>query len=261
MAGPEPKFFDKNFVDEAATKTASTGQATVDRIFDRDNELKWQSAGSNDTIQESIQVDFKSGGIALPRKVDFLAVLGHNLKSFKFQHDPGTGFIDTPGAAATAETQDFTLFPITEVAADGIKLLMDTTQTANQEKKVGEVLALKRLFEAPTDEAFDRLGIERRPVAKITRMLDDGVIVNQLRWAGNRVDRYAASLGFRRLAKSNLDSILAVVRKGVFTIQPEPDERPDEFFLVTALPGGWRQSYTSRFKQVGFNLDIRVEEA
>ncbi len=78
----EPKFFKRNFINNASILLASTGQATVGRIFDRDSELQWQSVGSDDATLETIQIDFKSAGINFLRSVDFLVVLGHNLANF-----------------------------------------------------------------------------------------------------------------------------------------------------------------------------------
>ncbi len=261
MAGAEPKFFDKNFIDKAAVVTASTGQATVGRVFDRDNELQWVSVGSDDATVETIQIDFKSGGLEFLRTFDFLAVLNHNLKNFKFQHDVGAGFVDTPGASVAAETASFTLFPITQIVnAKSAKLVMNTTQATDDEKKVGEILVLKRLLEFPTDEAFSAYGFDFSPVAKVTRMIDEGTIVNLQRWAGNRVERYDASLDFGLLPKTLYDSLRAVVKKGIVTLQPEPDERPDEFFLVTAVIGGFPASYTTGFKGSGYSLSLRVRE-
>ncbi len=260
--GAEPKFFNKNFIDPVAVLAASTGAAVVDRVRDRDNELQWVSVGSNDATVETIQADFKSGGLDFLRTFDFLAVLNHNMKDFKFQHDIGAGFVDTPGAATTTETATFTLFPISAIAsAKSIKLVMNTTQIANQEKKVGEILVLKRLLEFPADEAFAGYDFDFRPVAKVTPMLDDGRIVNQLRWAGNRVERYVASMAFELLPKTVYDSLRTVVKNGRFVIQPEPDERPDEFFFVTAVEGGFPARYSGRStKAPGYTLNLSVRE-
>ncbi len=260
--GAEPKFFDKNFIDKAAILTASTGQPTVDRVRDRDKELQHASVGSDDATVETLKAEFKSGGVDILRNIDFLAVLGHNLKDFKFQHDIGAGFVDTPGAATTTETATFTLFPITKVTGvKAINLVMNKTHTpVSGEKKVGEILVLERLLEFPADEAFAAYSFDFQPTAKVTRMLDDGTIVNQLRWAGNRVERYNAQIAFGLLPKSLYDSLRSVVQKGIFMIQPEPDERPDEFFLVTHVGGGFPARYTSGFKAAGYDLSLSLRE-
>ncbi len=91
-------------------------------------------------------------------------------------------------------------------------------------------------------------------------MFDDGIKVNQLRWAGNRIKRYNAAVGFSLLQKADYDTLLTVVDQGVFIIQPEPDQRPQEFFQVTATPNDWDANYASFFKPSGYNLVLVFEE-
>ena len=260
--GAEPKFFKPSLIDTSTIIAASSGQATVERIFDRDNELKWQSIGSDEVTTESLQMDFKAGGIEFIQDWDFLAVLGHNLDTFKFQRFNGTIFVDIAGASATGETESFTLFPIANFNSSGTKLLMDTVQDPGSElqKQVGEILVLKRIFELPIGEAFNRIGINFRPVAKVTRMDDDGTIINPQRWAGNRTERYVARVSFQRLSKANYDSLRTVVKEAVFVVQPEPDQRPDEFFLVTHIDGGFPADYATGTKLNGYNLGMNLRE-
>ena len=258
----EPKFFKRSFVNKASILTASTGQATVGRIRDRDNELQFSTAGSNDAIQEAITIEFKSAGLDILRDIDFLAVLNHNLANFSFEHDIGAGFVTTPGATVVGETLNYTLLPIAKISGvKALRILMDTVQGgANNDKRVGEILALETLYDPPDGEAPSRLGIDFEPVAKVTPMWDQGTKVNLLRWAGNRTERYSARIGFDLTAKSNYDLLRAVLKQASFVIQPEPTQRPDEFYQVTAVRGGHPANYTSRFKGAGYSHSIVVEE-
>ncbi len=258
----EPKFFSRNRIDRNSILIASTGQANAVRIFDRDKDHIYESVGSTNSIQETIEAQFKSGGLDFFQDVDFLAVLGHNLEDFKFQHDAGAGFIDTPGATVVGASTNFTLLPIANVKAGKIKLVMDTVQASSGtlEKQVGQVLVLKRLLELPTDEAPDRLGIDFQQVARTTRMLDEGTIINQLRWTGNRTERYRTRISFRLLSKANYDSLRELVKTAVFFIQAEPVQRPDEFFFVTHVRGGFPSEYTTLFKGNGYTISLNLEE-
>lgn len=260
--GAEPKFFKPNLIDISTVIAASSGQATVERIFDRDNELKWQSVGSDQVTTETLQMDYKAGGVEFLQDYDFLVVLGHNLDTFKFQQFNGAAFVDIAGASATGETENFTIFPTANFNSSGTKLLIDTVQAPGTElqKQIGEILVLKRIFELPTDEAFNRLGINFQPVAKVTRMDDGGTIVNPQRWAGNRTERYVARVSFHRLSKTNYDSMRTVVKEAVFVVQPEPTQRPDEFFLVTHVDGGFPSDYATSTKLNGYNLSLTLRE-
>ena len=257
----EPKFFKRNFINNASILLASTGQATVGRIFDRDNELQWQSVGSDDATLETIQIDFKSAGINFLRSVDFLVVLGHNLANFSFEHDIGAGFVATPLTTVVGETENFTILPITKIpGVIKIRLRMTTTQDVDDEKKVGEILALERLYEPPDGEAPARLGFNNKPVAKITSMWDGGTKVNLLRWAGNRAERYSAKIGFDLTSQANYKLLRTVLKQASFVLQPEPDQNPEEFFQVTHARTGHPAGYTGRFKGSGYTHSISVEE-
>lgn len=257
----EPKFYKRNFINAASALVVSTGPATIRRIHDRDNELKWQSIGSDDVTDETITVTFLSAGLAFPRDIDFLAVLGHNLDTFRFQHDIGAGFVNTPLATTTGETESFTIFPIAKLTGVlAIRLIMNTTQVVDAQKQVGEALALESLFLPPDGEAMSRFGFNNTPVAKVTAMFDGGTKVNLLRWAGNRTERYSARLGFDLSLKASYDALRVVLKQASFVLQPEPEQRPDEFFQVTAVPGGHPSSYTSKFKGAGYSHSITVRE-
>ena len=257
----EPKFFKRNFINNASILTASTGQATVTRINDRDRELQWQSVGSDDVTLETIQMDFKSAGLDILRAIDFLVVLNHNLDDFFFEHDIGAGFVTTPGATVLAETEDFTILSISKISGIiKLKLNMTTTQDVDEQKKVGEILALESLYLPPDGEAPSRLGFNFLPVAKVTSMWDNGTKVNQLRWAGNRTERYSARIGFDLTIKANYDLLRTVLKEASFVLQPEPDQRPREFFQGTHIPGGHPSGYTSKFKGAGYTHSISFEE-
>ena len=91
-------------------------------------------------------------------------------------------------------------------------------------------------------------------------MYDDGIVVNQLRWAGNRTERWRGRVAFNLLSKTNYDLLRSVVKNGSFTVRPEPDQRPGEFFQVTHVRGGFATEYSSRFKGAGYALSLNLEE-
>lgn len=256
----EPKFYSRNYIGPENTNTASTGQATMPRIFDRDSELKWQSIGSSDVTAETLRSIFLVGGLAIQRTVDTVIVLGHNIKQFKVQFWDGVIWADVPGAAVAAETNDYTVFTFTPLACFGIGLHMTTTQVVDAQKRVGEFLALATILAFPTDDGIGGLSISAIPTAVNAGMFDLGVSVNQLRWAGNRVDRYAARLDFNLIAKSLYKSVRSLLRNPAFTIYPEPAQNPDELFLVTATQTPVSAGYASPFKGSGYNFTVEVRE-
>lgn len=260
MAFNGPRLFTKNYIDSAATLVASTGQATAERIFDRDTELKWQSVGSDDVTQETLEVDFLTGGAAISRTIDTLIIFGHNLKNFSFEYWNGAAFVALPGTTVTGETEAYTILSFTPVSTEKIKLLADTTQVVDDEKQVGEIWAFEELFDFGADDGPNRLGIRWTPTVIAPGMFDGGVKVSQLRWAGNRVRRYTARLGFVLFLKASYDTLQAAIDRGIFAIYPEPGERPQELFQVTGIMQPWEAEYSDLVKSLGYTLQLEVVE-
>lgn len=262
----EPKFLTRNYLDEFATLTLVNGgpvTAVLPRLFDRDRELLFRTSGADsDLTTVELTIEFKGAGAAVARTIDTIALLGHNLASVDFERWDGAAFVLIPGGAFTGLTTDTLVFSFSSLSPQRIKVKMRTTRTANQEKEAGELLVMGTLMAFAANDGFSDLRPDHQPVAVVTAMADDGVAVNQLRWAGNRVDRYRARMSFRLMTKAVLDSLQAVVKLNEVTAYPEPTQRPEAFYLGTFLTGGFPHSYTSEgYKGAGYSLDLEFRES
>ena len=258
----EARFYKKNFITKNNTNTAFTGAATIPRIFDRDIELKYQSVGSDQATQENIRSDFKSGGIALDRTFDTIIVLGHNLANFTLQEFDGTVHANLPGGVIVGASTSFTVITFAARTAKGFRILMDTVQDPGSQlqKQVGEILVLSTIFAMPTDDNFSDVNFSPIPSAVIGNKFDGGVQVNQLKFAGNRVERFAGRLDFILQSQANYDSLRSLFREPSFNAYLEPVTRPEEVFLVTAIPSPPSSEYASPFKGSGYNLSVLIRE-
>lgn len=139
------KFFYQNKLrTEAFTVTVSTGDGTKAYIYDLDRETAWYSSGSNDTITETIEIDF-----SFNQTIDRLVLLNMNFKEFGIQYYDGSWkdftnvySLSTDSAASSISYTDNSLanryFEFDSVVCTKIKISCLKTISANQEKYLHE---------------------------------------------------------------------------------------------------------------------------
>lgn len=257
MAG-EPRFYSRNHVDSESQIIANFGQPTTPRLFDRDLEGLKYSAGSGVTAA-TIEIRFKTGGADFSRRITSLGVWGTNIKDFIWSQWNGSSFVTVTSVSGLAVNfhlhEGFTPFTTTRIKLDVL-----TTQVPLQGVEIGELMALESIFNFGTDKGPDRLGFQPQPTAIITRMADEGLHITQLRWAGNRVERFRARLSFSLLEKADYDLLRDLVRRLPFNVYLEPVDRTSEVFLVTALAAPTPSAYQTVYKANGYSLEMELVE-
>lgn len=154
--GQQVKFYKKNKLDisnEVAVLTASQGNDYVDYVRNRSNESAWVTTGSVDADLTSLEVDFVD-----ERDVDFIFLVKHNFKAYTIQYWNGSSYVDfsTP-ISETTNTLDVTVHSFTKVSTSKIKLIVQGTMTANQDKFLFQFIATEFIAQ------FDRYPIIRDP--------------------------------------------------------------------------------------------------
>ncbi|MCK9583180.1 MAG: hypothetical protein M0Q46_06190 [Endomicrobiales bacterium] len=145
-----PFFLSQNYIKADDTITVSSGNATKARLYDQNKTLQWQSVGetSESGYNTSIEIVFYEGLIATNRIFDTLVLQNINLKQFKLQWWNGSSYVDISEFSFTANALTTMRVKLTSaVTTSKIKLLMQSTITANQEKKIGQFWCLKETFE------------------------------------------------------------------------------------------------------------------
>ena len=146
-----PKFFSKNFVDENDAIVVTSGDDVKKFLYDRDNSTQWKSLGETDEDGDyscQIEVDFRSDNfspVVCNRTFDTLVLLNINLKQFKLQYWTGSSWADISQTIKTTNSNSNVVIEFIDdpVTSSKIKLLMDKTIVANQEKKIGEFKVLE----------------------------------------------------------------------------------------------------------------------
>jgi hypothetical protein len=140
-------FFDKSqcLFKDGATCVASSNTAAQNLVLSNDKYYQWESSGSDDMTTETLT-------ITLPVSTTFnrIFILGHNLKAFQISitgdtfanlsSEEGTATISSGDIDQTNCAKSTSYFEFDNVTGTEIVLTMDTTQTVDAEKYVGQVI-------------------------------------------------------------------------------------------------------------------------
>lgn len=144
----------ENWVTGDCTITVSSGDALKAYLYDQKPATQWISSGSSDTTTETITIVFKNRyGTACNQTIDTVILNNTNGKAISVS----TSLAGTPTllGTATGAAADIVITG-TAIECDTLIVSISTTQTANQEKTVGELKACLALFTAEATTKFKR---------------------------------------------------------------------------------------------------------
>jgi len=145
-----PFFLSKNYVSALDTINVSSRDATKICLYDQKAALQWTSYGeTTETGYDTyIEVVFYEGLVAATRVFDTLVLQNINVKKFKFQYWDGAAYQDITGGEVTTNAAATVRIKLAAtVTTTKIKLLMQSTIVAGQEKKIGELWVMLQTFE------------------------------------------------------------------------------------------------------------------
>lgn len=138
------KFYRKNRADltnQDVVYTASQGQATISAAFDRRNLFGWQTTGSVDSDNPTVEVDFVD-----TRDIDTIFLLGMNFKSYTLQYWNGAAYVDfSPVISVSGNADDNKVHTFTEVSTSKVKLTVTSTIVTDADKLLKQFILTKAL--------------------------------------------------------------------------------------------------------------------
>lgn len=156
----------KSLLELGTTIAATTGTDSAIYAIDRNAVTYWRSAGSNDATTETITVNFSS--IQTFNRI-FLADI--NFKAFDIMYDSGgtwvnfANVIGIDGAKAdTTETvfnYNTAYYEFTQVSTLKIRIRVTTTQVANDEKFLSQIIVTNELGTFKGYPEIDALDLDR----------------------------------------------------------------------------------------------------
>lgn len=265
-AGAAPIFMSKNYItidaDTAGDLIASTGQTLVHRLYGMDPTSQWSSSGSNDATTETLVIGLYTGGSQISQSIDFVALYNVNLKNFKIEYsnDNGATYTTVPGSDFTGSPfsgKDLVL-NITPTTMNKIRVTMTTTQTANQDKKVGTIVLALSSFQA---KSFQKYMPARKDNRVDVKLADGSLDYTYLLWSDGQFELYSAKIGWQNLQSAdrlNLRSI--ATQTAPFLFYPEPGDLVEEIHQCAMVPNSYSEVYASEFKGSGWNITMEVQE-
>lgn len=268
--GAHPAFLTKNYLnrhaDKAADLSVSTGSTTKARLYDMDPLSRWQSAGSSDAITETIEFGLWTPGARASFDVATILFQNHNVKGLQVETSNTNGAPWTTAFSSTVLADKNTAVVLVSTAMDRIKASMTTTQVANEEKKVGDIIVCGAAFQPGPLFKYEP---EPPRVQQKTARMADGSLRGQV------VGRSAASSHFWAAkcawildpadygTPALFEAALATFREfGLqgkqFVFMPKPGDRPGEAYLCRVRPGTYNDPFISRSQEFGGAMGIQM---
>lgn len=136
------KFFGVNKIDEATTPTFTSANTSLfSYLYDNDRTTRLTSIGSNDATPEVWVLDFGSS-----QTFDRVFIDNHNIKSGNLKYWNGASYVAFSTAISwSANSATINYYEFTAVATTKIQLTMNTTISANDQKRVGTLIAFSEI--------------------------------------------------------------------------------------------------------------------
>jgi hypothetical protein len=139
------QFLSKNYINVDDTVNVSSNDGLKGNAYDRLATTYWASTGETaegGTYPTYYEVIFYEGSSTINRVIDTLVLQYINLKAFKIQYWNGAAYADFTGGVFTVNAAASLRIKLaTPVTTSKIKIIMDSTIVAGQEKSIGEFWA------------------------------------------------------------------------------------------------------------------------
>lgn len=202
---------------------------------------------------DTVEVQFYEGSNPIDRTVNTLCLENINLKEFKLQYeDSGGSWADVSGMSWTTNTETFLFEEFSDITTGRMRLIIYKTMTQNDNKKIGEFWLMKNLYDLT--DAMDTYSP--------STLQDDGFVrlatfEDSLWWLH---EKYKATVGLKRITLTELNELKTIYDyHEPFVWIPEPELRPDKFYLVT-WKSPWSEPYSSQYKGLGYDVRFNLEE-
>ena len=258
-----PYFFqiNQNKIDQDIF-TASTSPGTSENCADYDRTTKWESIGSNDLTTEYLDIEFMTPDSQHEtRTIDSMILVGINFKLFRLYKNNWNGssydgwvLVDT-----TAVNIYTTIIKaITSFSTHRIKLEIDTTIVADEEKEIAEFILTNLIWEATMP--MDVFNIKNKQKAVIRRLYSGkGQKINHY-------DKWASRIEFKQITLTEMNELRGIYdTQNSFIVILEPYDnqgnyyKPEEFYKVL-WKTPWTQAYFTKVKSAGYKVKIDLEE-
>jgi hypothetical protein len=232
--------------DNAGDLTLTSGVDLRHRLYDMDPAALWQGEHNDDTFDETAVFGLWLAGFQSSYDIDFLAVLGHNLKAFDWDlsNDNGGTYPIGNRQAKTALADGDTIVSLTSaITLDKALLTMHTTRTANAYKQVGAlVVASVTLQPAMGMSLFKPHPLRIKDLS--AAMYDNSKRVGYVYRSDASIGFRDFSVGFSGLSESEADDIEAAAGGAdTYIFYPRPGDRKGSMYYGRTIPNTFYRGY------------------
>lgn len=266
------RFFRKNLIDLSESNTSiaitdavatNTGENFVNLMLNRNNDSGWATTGSTDAATTTMVV-------TINEELDFdtIVLVGHNLKSFTLKYWNGSAWTDFSTAVnETTNTKDTNLFQFNNVTSAQIQLVINGTQTADEDKIIRQLIVTRKIESG----AFEGWPILQKPSVDLSRKAIETISGKSK--VTQRVGSYSVSLKFQTWPSDNDLTLLEALHfyhpKGFLFWPTGGDEdqfrykrigfRNKDIYLCGVI-SEWIPEWDSGVYVNGINMTVRLVE-
>ncbi len=230
-----PFFLSKNYIFGDDTVNVSSGEAAKSYIYDQNRAVQWESIGETTETgyDTSIEVIFYEGSVATDRTIDTIVLQNINLKKFKVQYWTGAAYADIADTIIDTNADSTLRIKLSSsVTTAKIKLLMQSTIVASQEKKVGQFWAMLETFELTEG----RHNHERRD----NKDGGENYLASGRMTTYTIFKKYAAKINFELITRTSIDLFKTLYdTDDSFVFYMNYAEKIDDIFIVV-----WKNDFT-----------------
>lgn len=248
------KIFTENWLNEHSDILCSSGDTNNAYLCDQKQDTKWASESSNDATQETIEIVFNNWqGAEVDRNIDRIIFLNHNLKAGGVDYWSAGAWVEIAEATFTGLASAYTFIELTApVVTSRIRVRLDTTQTANEDKEIGELKFCEKILDGTQLWRSDIPRSDSQLAG--TYRTGEGRLVFWREWT-----KFAASGYLQEVTLANKNTLLPYLKSGGFiTIVFYQDFDPTECFECALVEGPrFSLDRKSELFEVSLNLEER----
>jgi len=251
----EPRIYTRNYIDSQCNFILTHG-GIPSYLYDGNASTQYVTTGANnDATVSYIEFEFIDGGITQSRTIDTIIIKNHNLKDWALYSWGGSDWVIQFSIFGDTTSNKYIAF--TPFSTTKILLYTSVTKTANEEKKIGELIVCNTKLVCDDMTKYDPRWRER---SKEITLGDGSIHKVYMRDASGRLGKYEASARFDYVSKSMRDSLKAIKDEGQpFLWQPESVTVPEDVYYCH-WSNAWDEKYISSFKGSGYEVVMNVKE-
>jgi hypothetical protein len=273
-AGAKPAFFSKNWINQDSidygTFTASEMQALLSRVIDGDPLSYWHDSSATDGTEVTLTFSLQDLGLLASRAVDLVLFQNINWKNFvaEYSTDGGANYTPFSGgnyasglspAVAYASSDLQLALPAQVTGVQYIRVRITHTQTANQAKKLGGVVAAALVLQASVGDGS--MADEHREVTDVVILGNGNETHDYTMRSAQSYIWWGRSVLFRGLTKTEVDTLYAVKVGGEpFVYYPRPGDDVRAAYLCLMSADGWKPKPLSKYLAAGYDLALSLRE-